>query len=156
MPELPNDGEGVEQLAIVASNKIMMDRNGNPDKTLVSHWLDGYKTAKQSEKKFGLEQLISIINEIGFIKTTSKKLNDKDYQPFITDEDGEVWTINKEHLLNYIQSLSTTTPIDFEVEMEDKLVVINEELKIKSKEQVHGVRNVPKVINGVLQGKWKY
>lgn len=33
-------------------------------------------------------------NNIGLIKTTSEELNSKEYQPFITDEEGNLWTIN--------------------------------------------------------------
>lgn len=47
--------EDVEQLAIKASNKIVISKNGQPDKTLVSHWLNGYKAA--SAKKWTDEDL---------------------------------------------------------------------------------------------------
>ena len=43
-----------------------------------------------------------IVNEIGLVKTTSEELNAKDYQPFITDGDEQVWTINKEHILSQL------------------------------------------------------
>jgi hypothetical protein len=47
-----------------------------------------------------VEQVVDRINsKIEFVKTTSEELNSKDYQPFITDEDGQLWTINKDSIL---------------------------------------------------------
>lgn len=55
------------------------------------------------------EQINGIVNEIGLVKTTSKELNSKDYQPFITDESDQMWTINKEHLIEYLRSIVVIT-----------------------------------------------
>lgn len=73
---------------------------------------EGYKNGynqcllDNADKIFTLEDILLIINEIGFVKTTPDELNSKEYQPFITDEDEQVWTINKEHLLKYTQYLT--------------------------------------------------
>jgi hypothetical protein len=80
----------------------------------------GFSAHKElvKDKLFTIEQVLSIINEIGFVKTTHEELNYKNYQPFITDEDGEFWTINKEHIQKYIQSLLTKT--EWEVEFDER------------------------------------
>jgi hypothetical protein len=43
-----------------------------------------------------------IVNEVGLVETTSEELNSKDYQPFITDENDKLWTINKEHIFSQL------------------------------------------------------
>ena len=37
---------------------------------------------------------------VGFIETTSEKLNSEDYAPFITADDNTVWTFNKQSILD--------------------------------------------------------
>lgn len=74
-----------------------------------------FKTAQSlNDKKWSDEDVINLINNISFVKTTSKKLNSNDYQPFITDEDGCVWTINKKYLLSILKK--TNQPKVFEIE----------------------------------------
>lgn len=51
------------------------------------------------------KQIKKVLNEISFIKTTMEELNNEEYQPFITDEDGNLWTFNKEHLINILRSI---------------------------------------------------
>lgn len=55
------------------------------------------------------DEINAIINEIGFELTTSEELNSKEYQPFITADDGTIhgaiWTFNKEHLLDFLRKL---------------------------------------------------
>lgn len=41
-----------------------------------------------------------IVNNIGFIETTSEKLNSEEYKPFITADDNTIWTIDKESIIN--------------------------------------------------------
>lgn len=36
----------------------------------------------------------AIYKNIGLIKTTAEKLNSEEYKPFVTDEDGQIWTIS--------------------------------------------------------------
>ena len=62
----------------------------------IKKWMEEY--AKQLLEEYTNR----IVNEIGLVKTTSEELNTKDYQPFITDEDEQVWTINKEHILSQL------------------------------------------------------
>lgn len=46
-------------------------------------------------------QTINLCAEnVGFIKTTSEKLNSEDYKPFITADDDTVWTFNKQAILD--------------------------------------------------------
>lgn len=61
---------------------------------------EAYVFTSEEFKRFLEDYTNRIINEIGFVKTTSKELNSKDYQPFITDEDNIIWTINKKHITN--------------------------------------------------------
>ncbi len=63
---------------------------------------DGYFFTPEELKQLLEEYTNRIVNEIGLVKTTSEELNAKDYQPFITDEDEQVWTINKEHILSQL------------------------------------------------------
>lgn len=126
-PELPNITQfeikqevDLERLAEKHPDTIMF--HDTPDLRMQAYlsFKVGFTTHKElnKEKEFSKVDILNLINEIGFIKTTSKKLNSKDYQPFITDDDGQVWTINKEHLINYLQSLSTPDigfGIDYEV-----------------------------------------
>ena len=51
------------------------------------------------------DEINAIINEIGFVLTTSEELNSKEYQPFITADDETIWTFNKEHLLDFLRKL---------------------------------------------------
>jgi hypothetical protein len=78
---------------------------------------DGFKKALELSGRFTEKDMLSLIDEIGLVKTTAKELNSKDYQPFVTDEDGQTWTINKEHLIKHIQSLPQ--PKSWEVEYEE-------------------------------------
>jgi DNA-directed RNA polymerase subunit E'/Rpb7 len=60
------------------------------------------KLAKEYAKQLLEDYTNRIVNEIGLVKTTSEELNAKDYQPFITDADEQIWTINKEHILSQL------------------------------------------------------
>lgn len=82
---------------------------------------DGFNKAMElnKDKVFTLEDMLNLIDNIGFVKTTSEELNSKDYQPFITDEDGEVWTFNKDEL---IQSLQQPTEIEVIIDTEMSLI----------------------------------
>ena len=72
-------GEDEEQLAIIASNKIAVHRDGRPDKTLVSHWLDGYKAAQA--KQFTEEDLRKAI----FWGSNINPINNKSGNSLIDD-----------------------------------------------------------------------
>lgn len=56
-------------------------------------------------EEYGKELTNKLVNEIGFIQTTSEELNSKDYQPFITDEDGQVWSINKQSITEVLPTV---------------------------------------------------
>jgi hypothetical protein len=126
--------DGVDVLPPLPLNqtKYIKEYQQYPDGTHVciaysnGDWFCGLEGNEEAEKNADLildklnnlytkEFLLSLIDEIGLVKTTPNELNSKDYQPFITDEDGVVWTINKEHLLQYIQQ--PKLPIAFECEM---------------------------------------
>jgi len=51
------------------------------------------------------DEINAIINEIGFELITSEELNSKEYQPFITADDGTIWTFNEQHLLDFLRKL---------------------------------------------------
>lgn len=40
------------------------------------------------------------INNTGFIEITTEKLNSSEYAPFITADDGKVYTIDKQSIIN--------------------------------------------------------
>jgi hypothetical protein len=42
---------------------------------------------------------------IGFVETTSEELNSDEYKPFITANDGTIWTINKQSITNIIEQI---------------------------------------------------
>ena len=110
----------------------------------------------KSNKKHTGEDLISVINEIGFVKSSAAELNSKKYQPFITDENGEVWTINKEHILSYIQSLSQVKiPIAFEAEYYCTNTTMEEDVNCPCFES-EGNKCKVKVIDNIWQGKYLY
>lgn len=46
------------------------------------------------------QTLETAAENIGFIETTSEKLNSEEYKPFITADDDTVWTIDKESITN--------------------------------------------------------
>ena len=125
LPELPNDEEDVEQLAeqFAYGKTIHVHRED-----VKVGFIAGYKAAKQSEKKYSEEDMK---NAIKFFKSYQVL-----YKRDIFDKD-----IN-----HYLQSLSTTTPIDFVVEMEIR----------PNWAKGYGTIEEPKVINGLLQGKWKF
>ena len=50
----------------------------------------------QSEKMFSLEEVVKSFDNLGFKKITYEQLNSLPYQPFITDEDGNIWVIDKD------------------------------------------------------------
>lgn len=134
MPELPNDEEDVEQLAkdyykyrCEIEEDNFKQRN---KKDITSSFIAGYKAAKQSEKKYS--EVIKLLKNIC------------DWSSYKEHPIGK----QAQQALDILQSLSTTTPIDFEVEMVDEIVDLGR----------HGSTIVykPKVINGVLQGCWRF
>lgn len=72
----------------------------NKDKTSV--WCNSDEDMYQALREFAklhLEAQREAIKEnLGFLETTSEELNSKDYQPFITDDDGKVWIINNKSI----------------------------------------------------------
>jgi cytochrome c-type biogenesis protein CcmE len=64
--------------------------------------VEGYFFTPEELKQLLKEYTNKIVNEVGLVETTSEELNSKDYQPFITDEDDKLWTINKEHILSQL------------------------------------------------------
>lgn len=119
----------VEKLAVSAFRKkfnrepIIMG-SAEADSSWLNTWISGFIAAQSlAYNKFSEEDMISLISEIGFVKTSPEKLNSKEYQPFFTDEEGEIWTINKEHLLYFIDKMLSTQSkpkvYKVEVEMED-------------------------------------
>jgi hypothetical protein len=48
------------------------------------------------EKLFTQEEVLKSADYLGFKQITSEELNLLPYQPFITDEDGNIWIIDKE------------------------------------------------------------
>ena len=101
--ELPNDEEDVlDEIDFVASQ--LEDTLHGTEGNLISKLRGLLIKAKQSEKKYSEEDMI---NAIKFFKSYQVL-----YKRDIFDKD-----IN-----HYLQSLSSTTPIDFEVEMVDEIV----------------------------------
>ena len=66
-----------------------------PDKV----WEDLFEQAKEMEKEqqgYSEEEVLKSADYLGFKQITSEELNSLPYQPFITDEDGNIWIIDKE------------------------------------------------------------
>ncbi len=71
----------------------------------ITHWLkptEAYVFTPEELKQLLEEYTNRIVNEIGLVKTTSVELNAIDYQPFSTDEDEQVWTINKKSITSQL------------------------------------------------------
>ncbi len=78
---------------------------------LYQHWFDSptcYKSREefinggllgakwQAERMYSEEEVLKSADYLGFKQITSKELNSLSYQPFITDEDGNIWVIDKD------------------------------------------------------------
>lgn len=50
----------------------------------------------KSKKTYSEEEVLKSADYLGFKQITSKELNSLSYQPFITDEDGNIWIIDKD------------------------------------------------------------
>ena len=50
----------------------------------------------QQERMYSEEDILKSFDNLGFKQISSEELNSLPYQPFITDEDGDVWVIDKE------------------------------------------------------------
>jgi hypothetical protein len=50
----------------------------------------------QAERMYSEEEVLKSFDNIGFKQITLEELNTQEYQPFITDEDGNIWVIDKE------------------------------------------------------------
>jgi hypothetical protein len=50
----------------------------------------------QAERRYSEEEVIKSFDNLGFKQITSEELNSLPYQPFITDEDSNIWVIDKE------------------------------------------------------------
>lgn len=57
-------------------------------------WISGAKWMQ--ERTYSEEEIIKSFENLGFKKITSEELNSQEYKPFITDEDGNIWVIDKE------------------------------------------------------------
>ena len=57
--------------------------------------LKGALEPKQ-ERMYSEENILKSFDNLGFKQISSEELNSLPYQPFITDEDGDVWVIDKE------------------------------------------------------------
>jgi hypothetical protein len=56
-------------------------------------WIDGAKW--QAERMYSKEEVLKSTDYLGFKQITSEELNSLPYQPFITDDDGNIWIIDK-------------------------------------------------------------
>ena len=50
----------------------------------------------QAERMYSLDEILKSFDNLGFKQISSEELNSLPYQPFITDEDGNIWVIDKE------------------------------------------------------------
>ena len=50
----------------------------------------------QAEKMYSLDEILKSFDNLGFKQISSEELNSLPYQPWITDEDGDIWVIDKE------------------------------------------------------------
>lgn len=66
---------------------------------VVKHWVI------RAMKEACTQTLELAAENVGFIKTTSEKLNSEDYVPFITADDYTVWTFDKQSILNTINQI---------------------------------------------------
>lgn len=46
------------------------------------------------------QSLETAAENVGFIETTSEKLNSEEYKPFVTADDGTIWIVNKQSITN--------------------------------------------------------
>lgn len=49
------------------------------------------------------QALETAAENIGFIETTSEKLNSEEYKPFITADDDTIWTVDKQSIRSTFQ-----------------------------------------------------
>ena len=63
------------------------------------------KYAKEIALEFAKNLLELAAENVGFIETTSDKLNSLDYMPFITADDNTIWTFDKQSILDTINQI---------------------------------------------------
>ncbi len=52
---------------------------------------------------YNKQDVLNLINNLGFKQITSEELNSLPYQPFVTDEKGLIWVIDKEKILKSLK-----------------------------------------------------
>lgn len=93
---------------------VYLPVNGDQEKYVISDNDSGYFNGvlEQEGYFFTPEQLNQYIQavikqtleaaagNVGFIETTSEKLNSEEYKPFVTADDGTIWIVNKQSITN--------------------------------------------------------
>lgn len=129
LPQLSNDAEDVEN---IARSEFKVRGYRNPSTSALSYFTEGYnaKVAKLDK---------NIINICRDALHKAELQHNKDYTG--------IWT----NMLLYLQSLNTTKePIGFKVEMTDTTIYDD-----NNKQQYKWI-SLPKVIDGIIQGKYIY
>lgn len=98
-------GYNVENMAIEESNKIIIDRNGNPDKTLVSYYIKGFKAHQELIK-----------NKLFTVKDIRKA--------YYQGHKSGLGSANSLTFEQFIQSLLSKTEWDVEFDEQGKLKLI--------------------------------
>jgi hypothetical protein len=102
---IPKEEPKQETLEEAAQNYCDIPKNQSGDKykfsaqdrLLYNTFIEGAKWQKEQDKnKYSEEEVLKSFDHLGFKQVTSEELNSLPYQPFITDEDGNIWVIDKE------------------------------------------------------------
>jgi hypothetical protein len=97
--ELLKDQETIEEAAEIfyseqsKSYEDAIEPIFDNSRYLVAGFIDGAKW--QQERSYSEEEVLKSADYLGFKQITSEELNSLPYQPFITDEDGNIWIIDK-------------------------------------------------------------
>jgi hypothetical protein len=95
-----------ETLEEAAENysKLKVNKDGLMSDKQIKDFISGAKWQQTQDKnKYSEEEVLESANYLGFKQITSEELNSLPYQSFITDEDGNIWIIDKEKWFNKLK-----------------------------------------------------
>ena len=81
-----------------AANRLLYNKYPYHPPQDSGYWKDVFKEGAkwQQEKMYSEEEILKSFDNLGFKQISSEELNSLPYQPFITDENGNIWVIDKE------------------------------------------------------------
>lgn len=71
------------------------DISGNDKVRWLTDFIDGRELQLEQGRSYSEEEVYKSFDNLRFKKITIEELNSLPYQPFITDEDGNIWIIDK-------------------------------------------------------------